>query len=108
MTRRAGKKQAAVATAVSNSETLYCGDPNYAGQRFAARAANDPKGPTFHDSVLAEGQAAQTNSLRWEDYTNIAMDPSDDCTFWFAGNYVKAGAASSTTRIGSFVVPRCK
>jgi hypothetical protein len=87
----------------------FGGDPNYPGQRFAARMASDPKGQlTFHESVLAEGQGSQTGSLRWEDYTNIAVDPTDDCTFWFVGNYLKSGAASSTTRIGSFVVPGCK
>jgi hypothetical protein len=87
----------------------FGGDPDYPGQRFAARMARDPKGQlTFHESVLAEGQASQTGSLRWEDYTNIVVDPSDECTFWFAGNYLKSGAASSTTRIGSFVLPHCK
>ena len=87
----------------------FGGDPNYPGQRFAARMANDPKGQlTFHESVLAEGQASQTGSLRWEDYTNIIVDPSDDCTFWFVGNYLKSGAQSSTTRIGSFVLGGCK
>ncbi len=87
----------------------FGGDPNYTGQRFAARMANDPKGQlTFHESVLAEGQSSQTGSLRWEDYTNIAVDPSDDCTFWFVGNYLKSGSTSSTTRIGSFVMPGCK
>ena len=87
----------------------FGGDPNFPGQRFAARMANDPKGQlTFHESVLAEGQASQTGSLRWEDYTNVTLDPSDDCTFWFVGNYLKSGATSSTTRIGSFVVPGCK
>ncbi len=87
----------------------FGGDPNFAGQRFAARLAKDPKGElTFHESVLAEGHASQTASLRWEDYTQIAIDPSDDCTFWFTGNYLKAGATSSTTRIGSFVVPGCR
>jgi hypothetical protein len=87
----------------------FGGDPHYPGQRFAARLAKDPKGQlTFHESVLAEGQASQTGSLRWEDYTNITVDPSDDCTFWFVGNYLKSGAASSTTRIGSFVLPGCK
>jgi len=86
----------------------FGGDPNYPGQRFTARMANDPKGQlTFHESVVAEGQASNS-AMRWEDYTNIALDPSDDCTFWFAGNYLKSGAASSTTRIGSFVVPGCK
>ncbi|HTX39715.1 MAG TPA: hypothetical protein VME43_32080 [Bryobacteraceae bacterium] len=87
----------------------FGGDPNYPGQRFAARKANDPKGQlTFHESVLAEGQASQTGSLRWEDFTNIAVDPSDDCTFWFVGNYLKSGNTTSTTRIGSFLVPGCK
>ena len=87
----------------------FGGDPNYPGQRFAARMANDPKGQlTFHESVLAEGRASQTGSLRWEDYTNIIVDPSDDCTFWFVGNYLKSSAASSTTRIGSFVLRGCK
>jgi len=41
-------------------------------------------------------------------YTNITVDPSDDCTFWLVGNYLKSGAASSTTRIGSFVLRGCK
>ena len=35
----------------------------------------------------------------------LVVDPSDDCTFWFAGNYLKPDAPSSTTRIGSFVLP---
>ncbi len=87
----------------------FGGIPDYPGQRFAARLAKDPKGLlTFHESVLAEGQASQTGSLRWEDYTNITVDPSNDCTFWFVGNYLKKGATSSTTRIGSFAVPGCK
>ncbi len=39
----------------------FGGDPNYPGQRFAARQAKDPKGQlTFHESVLAEGHASQT------------------------------------------------
>jgi len=87
----------------------FGGDPNFAGQRFAARMAKDPKGElSFHESVLVDGQASQTASLRWEDYTNITVDPADDCTFWFVGNYLKNGATSSITRIGSFKVPGCK
>lgn len=87
----------------------FGGVPNYPGQRFAARLAKDPKGQlTFHESVLAEGQASQTGNLRWEDYTNITLDPTDDCTFWYVGNYLKKDATSSTTKIGAFKVPGCK
>jgi hypothetical protein len=86
----------------------FGGTPNFAGQRFAARLASDPKGLlTFHESVLAAGEAAQTNTLRWEDYTTTAIDPSDDCTFWYVGDYLKSGAKEYSTRIGAFCVPSC-
>ena len=62
---------------------------------------------TFHESVLAEGQAAQTTTLRWEDYTQTAVDPVDDCTIWYVGDYLKAGAASYSTRIGAVRFPQC-
>jgi hypothetical protein len=90
-------------------EYSFGGLPNFAGQRFAARRAGDPKGLlTLHESVLATGEASQTNTLRWEDYTTAAMDPSDDCTFWYVGDYLKAVDTSYRTRIGSFRLPNCK
>ena len=87
----------------------FGGAPNFAGLRFAARRGGDPKGLlTLHESVLATGEASQTNTLRWEDYTTTAMDPSDDCTFWYVGDYLKAGDTAYRTRIGSFRLPNCK
>jgi hypothetical protein len=87
----------------------FGGAPNFAGQRFAARLANDSKGQLgFHESVLVEGEASQTSGNRWEDYTTTAMDPSDDCTFWYVGDYLKKGATSYSTRIGAFRIPGCK
>jgi hypothetical protein len=87
----------------------FGGVPNFAGQRFAARQAGDPKGLlTLHETVLAKGEASQTNTLRWEDYTTTAMDPSDDCTFWYAGDYMKEGDTTYRTKIGSFRLPNCK
>ncbi len=86
----------------------FGGDPNYPGQRFAARLANDPPGLlTFHETVLAEGEASQTNTIRWEDYTQTAMDPADDCTIWYVGDFFKKDAPSYSTRIGSFRLPDC-
>ncbi|MGH7655121.1 MAG: hypothetical protein ACREN6_10715 [Gemmatimonadaceae bacterium] len=86
----------------------FGGTPNFAGQRFAARLANDPPGQlTFHETVLAEGEASQTNTLRWEDYATLAMDPSDDCTFWYVGDYYKKGATTYSTRIGGFRIDGC-
>jgi hypothetical protein len=80
----------------------------FAGQRFAGRRAGDPRGElTLNESVLVEGEDAQTNTLRWQDYTQTAIDPDDDCTFWYVGDYIKKGAASYSTRIGAFQLPGC-
>ncbi|MEO7456644.1 MAG: hypothetical protein ABIY52_10310 [Gemmatimonadaceae bacterium] len=87
----------------------FGGTPHFAGQRFAGRLASDPRGQlTLREAVLVEGEAAQTNTLRWQDYTQTAVDPSDDCTIWYVGDYVKTGANSYSTRIGAFRMPGCK
>ena len=46
----------------------FGGTPHFAGQRFAGRRAGDPAGQlTLAETVLVEGEAAQTTTLRWED-----------------------------------------
>ncbi|HUU35400.1 MAG TPA: hypothetical protein VMW48_15150 [Vicinamibacterales bacterium] len=81
---------------------------HFPGQRLTARLAADPRGlMTFGESVLAAGEAAQANTLRWQDYTQTAMDPSDDCTVWYVGDYLKQGTTSYATRIGAVRVPGC-
>ena len=86
----------------------FGGTPHFAGQRFAGRLMNDPKGTlTLGETVLVEGEAAQANTLRWEDYTQTAVDPSDDCTIWYVGDYFKKDATSYSTRIGAFRMPGC-
>ena len=87
----------------------FGGTPHYAGQRFVGRRAGDPLGKlTTAETVLVEGEAAQTNTLRWEDYTQTAVDPRDDCTIWYVGDYVKEGADRYSTRIGAFRLPGCR
>ncbi len=81
----------------------FGGTPHFAGQRFAARRAGDPLGVlTLHESVLADGEAPQINTMRWEDYSQTAIDPSDDCTIWYVGDYLKKDAVTYSTRIGAF------
>lgn len=86
----------------------YGGSSIFPGQRFAARLAADPKGQmTLHEAVLAEGETSQTNTMRWEDYTTLDIDPTDDCTFWYVGDYFKKGEQNYSTRIGAFRLPGC-
>ena len=87
----------------------FGGTSHFAGQRMAARLASDSSGTlAFRETILAEGAAAQTNTLRWEDYTQTAVDPSDDCTVWYVGDYLKAGAQNYSTRIGAVRIPSCR
>jgi len=86
----------------------FGGPLRFPGQRFTGRVAGDPLGTiTLREAVLAEGEASQTNTLRWEDYTTTAMDPRDDCTIWYVGDYLKAEAEQYSTRIGAFRMPGC-
>jgi hypothetical protein len=87
----------------------FGGKPNFAGQRFAARLATDPPGVlSFRETIAVEGEASQETTLRWEDYASTAMDPSDDCTFWYVGDYLKKGSVSYSTKIVSFRIPGCR
>ena len=81
----------------------YGGATQFAGQRFSGRLAGDSLGVmSFAEGIFAEGRSAQTNTLRWEDYTYTALDPSDDETFWYVGDYLKEGAKNYSTKIGAF------
>jgi hypothetical protein len=81
----------------------FGGTSHFPGQRFAGRLADDPPGVlTLAEAVLVEGEAAQGNTIRWEDYSQTALDPSDDRTIWYVGDYFKKNAAGYSTRIGAF------
>ena len=82
--------------------------------RYAARLATDPPNGLFQgETSLVAGSGVQTGTgSRWGDYSALAVDPADDCTFWFTSEYYTAASqATSTvgwlTRIGSFVLPGC-
>jgi hypothetical protein len=76
----------------------------FPGQRFAARAAADPLGTLgFRESVLIDSTTAKGGGNRWEDFATTVVDPSDDATFWYMGDYYKS--SSRSIHIGSFRVP---
>jgi len=86
----------------------YGGTASFVGQRFVARRAGDPAGHlTTREAILVQGEAAQTSTVRWQDYTQTTIDPSDDCTIWYVGDYLKKDASSYSSRIGAFRIPGC-
>jgi hypothetical protein len=78
------------------------------GIRWAGRLPGDP------DGELAQGEAeliAGDNpfaGFRWGDYSSLAVDPVDQCTFWYTTMYAPSSAGTDwSTRIGSFKFPSC-
>jgi len=77
--------------------------------RYSGRVPGDPLGTLESEASIIEGAGSQTNGLhRWGDYSSLRIDPSDDCTFWYINEYLKAdGAFNWSTRIGSFKFSSC-
>jgi hypothetical protein len=86
----------------------------FPGIRYTGRLKADPLGQmTLGEGVIINGSGVQTTTnSRWGDYTDLTVDPVDDCTFWYVNEYyTAAGQASSPagwqTRIASFKLPGC-
>jgi hypothetical protein len=77
---------------------------------YTGRLASDPAGTMSQgENVIIDGGGSQTSGLaRWGDYTSMAVDPSDGCTFWYTNEYLQAsGSFNWSTRIASFNFPGC-
>lgn len=78
------------------------GSSEYPGLRYTGRFKNDPLGEmTVPEQTAVDGLSAQTAAGRYGDYSQMTMDPTDDMTFWFTGEYIGPGG-SRKTRIFSF------
>ncbi len=77
---------------------------------YTGRLVGDPLGQmTQGEGTIVDGAGSQTANLnRWGDYSMMGIDPSDDCTFWYTSEYLKAsGTFNWNTRIASFQLPNC-
>jgi hypothetical protein len=77
---------------------------------FATRLAGDPLGSLGAESTIVTGGGSQLSNLsRWGDYTHMSVDPVDDCTFWYTGQYIPSnGTFNWNTRIASFKIAACQ
>ena len=85
------------------------GSAVFPSMRMASRVPTDAAGTLKDETVLKAGGGSQTGTLtRWGDYSQISVDPVDDCTFWATNEYIKAnGSFNWNTWISSFKLPGC-
>ncbi len=77
--------------------------------RFASRAPGDPAGQLSQETSLLAGPGSQTGHNRWGDYTSMSLDPSDDCTFYYANEYLgSTGDFIWSSHVGSFKLGTCQ
>jgi len=64
---------------------------------------------TQSEVTIVNGSGYQTHSAgRWGDYSQMSVDPVDDCTFWYTQEYyATSGSAPWRTRIGSVKLRDC-
>jgi hypothetical protein len=89
------------------------GPNDYPSVRYTGRAAGDPLGQmTQTEQVAYTGTGPQTEAEgRWGDYSDLTVDPSDDCTFWYTQEYLGQDVVvigTWRTRVVSFKFPGCK
>ena len=59
-------------------------------------APSDPLGQLTlaRERCSSRAKRRRRTTLRWQDYTQTAVDPTDDCTIWYVGDYLKKDATS--------------
>ena len=79
----------------------------FPGIRYTGRLAGDPLGQmTLGEGTIINGSGVQrTTNSRWGDYTDMTVDPVDDCTFWYVNEYYTAGGPASSRQAGRRASP---
>jgi hypothetical protein len=77
---------------------------------YAGRRPTDPLGTLpLGELTLIDGGGIQHDDIFFGDYSQMTIDPSDDCTFWYTGTYYPTTSTPNDwhTRIGSFRFTNC-
>jgi uncharacterized membrane protein len=76
---------------------------------YTGRVPGDGLGTMEGEALIVSGSGSQTGSNnRWGDYTSMAIDPTDDCTFWYTAQYYELTASFNwSTQLASLKFPTC-
>ncbi len=88
-----------LAYALSSSTT----NPSIA---FTGRLAGDPLGTMTEPEQILIAGAGFSSSIRYGDYSQLGIDPADDCTFWMTVEYTE-GAGNNATGVAAVRFDSC-
>jgi len=77
---------------------------------YVGRLANDTLGELpVGETPLIDGGGVQMFTDQFGDYSQMTVDPRDDCTFWYTSTYYQKTTNPDNwfTRIGAFRFPSC-
>ena len=96
------------------------GPNHFPSLHYAGRLTSDPLNDlTQGEAVMFLGQGIEANTgifpfrNRWGDYSNLTVDPVDDCTFWYTNEYLAPNLPTDIlpvdwhTRVGTFKFSQC-
>ena len=77
---------------------------------YAGQTAGDLLGTTETEALIKQGAASQPDTQsRWGDYSSMALDGADSCTFWYTNEYYPVTASFRwDTWLASLKFPNCR
>jgi hypothetical protein len=83
---------------------------DYPSIYYAGQTAGDPLGTTETEALIKQGTGSQPDtSDRWGDYSSMALDGADSCTFWYANEYYDTNLPFNwATWLASLKFPNCR
>ena len=82
---------------------------DYPSIYYAGQTAGDPLGTTDAEALIKQGTGSQPDTGdRWGDYSSMALDGADSCTFWYTNEYYPMDASYEwDTWLASLKFPNC-
>ena len=93
--------------------TASNGTSTFPSLRAVGRLAGDPANtlPRAETTLIPGGGGRTDGAPMWSDWSQMTVDPVDDCTLWHTGQYVASPRDASTnrwqTRIGAYRFASC-
>jgi hypothetical protein len=88
---------------------LVSGASTYPSYRYAPHSTLDPLGTLTRGevSIIAGSSPQVSPQYRWGEYSSIAVDPLNDCSFLYTEQARPTGNGGWQTGLGSFQEPSC-